>query len=621
MGLKDASEHELDELDIRDVLVHLFYETHYAGRINRVWKAFADYFAAQSGGSATVFLYNPSSACYGFHVSSNHDLARRLESVSFTKETLQNLLQGEAFARLKNGDGVVPDGVIGEAHAGYLWPLSGRGGSALGVFILIAPAERWSKKALDRVTRIIDECGKMLFQVEKLINAANAGKRYRHLFDVTRKVHSTMDEQEILDEVLRSLNTLYPDFQIRLLSMEDVLAASLESQAASEAFLSGKVRFERSETHARMYAPLSGRQGVYGVLEMTAPDTGPFPDDESEFIALLASTAGHAFENARLYQQSQQSISDLRLLNRTSQRLNANLRFEDTVDYLIGQMLKDFNADEAGFLLVKNDGEPEVYPKSTPYFHTEDGRTLVQSIAQQLKAKDEPVFLGDMQRETWGRNSAYRSFIAIPMHLDEALFGAAVALDKEAYHFSYDQFRLLQSIVQHSALALANARLREELEQRVITDYLTGLYTRSYFNRAVAASLSRDRCGVLLLIDIDDFKLINDTYGHSTGDRTLVAISDIIKRNIRKDDVACRWGGEELAVYMPSCELPSAKAVADRLVSAVKTLTSPSVTISCGLAGWRRDTPCGGLNDLFDRADKALYMAKKRGKNRVFLSE
>jgi diguanylate cyclase (GGDEF)-like protein len=162
--------------------------------------------------------------------------------------------------------------------------------------------------------------------------------------------------------------------------------------------------------------------------------------------------------------------------------------------------------------------------------------------------------------------------------------------------------------------------LREELESLVITDYLTKLYSRHYLDEQLQKSMQRDAFGTFILIDIDNFKEINDTYGHQTGDDVIIQVANIIKQNIRESDIGARWGGEELAVYLPKVGLTTGISIANRLAAKVRQETTPPVTISCGVSYWKKNRH-EEASDLFKRADEALYMAKRTGKNCVFVKD
>lgn len=217
-------------------------------------------------------------------------------------------------------------------------------------------------------------------------------------------------------------------------------------------------------------------------------------------------------------------------------------------------------------------------------------------------------------------NSVYRSMMSVPIVQRSEILGVAIVLHELPYFFSFDKFKLLQSLIYHSSLAFTNSILREELEKLVITDYLTKLYSRNYLEDCVHKSLETDAFGTFILIDIDDFKGINDTYGHQVGDEAIIQIANLIKENIRDNDIGARWGGEELAIYLPRVDLASGIAVAERLGKRVEQNSNPKITISCGVATWHKEFR-ETFQSLFHRADNALYAAKQSGKNQVIASE
>ena len=172
-------------------------------------------------------------------------------------------------------------------------------------------------------------------------------------------------------------------------------------------------------------------------------------------------------------------------------------------------------------------------------------------------------------------------------------------------------------------------RLTEELERvrdEVLTDPLTGLLNRRGFDRALSASLEASRCGLaplsLVMIDIDHFKRVNDTYGHVFGDRVLHGVAAAIRASIGRVEAAARYGGEEFAVVLPDCDLAAAQATAEQIRSAVERSrirkangdTIGNLTVSAGVATCR---PGEEALDLVERADKALYASKSAGRNRV----
>lgn len=182
------------------------------------------------------------------------------------------------------------------------------------------------------------------------------------------------------------------------------------------------------------------------------------------------------------------------------------------------------------------------------------------------------------------------------------------------------------SIAEQTALAIANVRLREALRKQSIIDPLTGLFNRRYLDETMRREISRsDRKQQplsIVLIDIDFFKSINDTYGHDGGDIALREVAGALRQNTRDSDVVCRYGGEELVVLLSECDLASAAARAETMREAIAALsiqhagqTLRVITASFGVATFPLHATSS--EDLFKKADAALYRAKQTGRNRV----
>ena len=171
---------------------------------------------------------------------------------------------------------------------------------------------------------------------------------------------------------------------------------------------------------------------------------------------------------------------------------------------------------------------------------------------------------------------------------------------------------------------VAEADLIENLTDAATLDGLTGLHVREMFDswleKAVAESKRYGDHLSLLMADIDDFKMINDTHGHQVGDDVLKKIGSDLMETLRSSDFAARYGGEELAAVLPHTRIYSAHTVAEKVRKTVSERFDGNlgVTISIGGACWRDDM--GGPEDLVAAADNALYAAKKAGKNCVFFN-
>ncbi|MES1193611.1 MAG: sensor domain-containing diguanylate cyclase [Solirubrobacterales bacterium] len=191
--------------------------------------------------------------------------------------------------------------------------------------------------------------------------------------------------------------------------------------------------------------------------------------------------------------------------------------------------------------------------------------------------------------------------------------------------FSPEEAQLIKRFASLAALAYDNARRRELLSEQARTDELTGLFNRRHFHERLAAELARAQRDVtsvgLVLLDVDDFKRVNDVYGHPVGDQVLVAFGEVLAAHVRAGDVVCRTGGEEFGVILPNADEREAAHCAERLVCAVReaawSIAGP-MTASAGVAV--APDHAGTVATLFKAADECLLKAKATGKDRVVLT-
>jgi diguanylate cyclase (GGDEF)-like protein len=202
----------------------------------------------------------------------------------------------------------------------------------------------------------------------------------------------------------------------------------------------------------------------------------------------------------------------------------------------------------------------------------------------------------------------------------EFLKEGAVDYLTKPIHFEEFRFRINR--------ALEEKRLKEA----AITDLKTQIFNHNYFEKRLSEELGRaTRYGhglSLIMLDLDDFKNYNDSYGHLAGDRVLKSVGSILKELTRDCDIPCRFGGEEFSIILPETNLAGALLVAERIRAAIESISfdieseeiGNCVTVSLGVASCAPDkTAKGGYqaNSIIEKADKALYVAKKSGKNRV----
>jgi len=204
-----------------------------------------------------------------------------------------------------------------------------------------------------------------------------------------------------------------------------------------------------------------------------------------------------------------------------------------------------------------------------------------------------------------------------------------IHLQKTAQQALQRRNRQLNTLVEQRTreLQVANSALQEkvrEIERIAEQDALTGVYNRHRFDRVLRQERERaSRYGTplsLIILDIDYFKQVNDRYGHTVGDRVLVAVAQHIQRSIREHDVLTRWGGEEFAIVAPDIPLEAARGLTEKLRGLLEQsvlVDDIGVTCSFGVAQFDGTED---VDSLIRRADRALYQAKEGGRNRVVLA-
>ena len=455
------------------------------------------------------------------------------------------------------------------------------------------------------------------------------------LYQLMSKIQASIDVNDVLHEIVTSIPSLYPYFSVELFLTVEPNATTpvkqlsfqeVEPSTSTKAYLEGRLIAEEvGEGDQRVTviaAPLLGKQGIYGVLQVTSEQPISLNQHEKDYISILADTAGTAFENAQLYQQSRNLIRELRLINEMARQLNKSLDLQEILDFVTEMMQATFDAEFCA-ILRKQPGEDkfDVLSSSVPAFNGTVVNALEKPFQQIMQSKQTLLLAQPGTGPLPFSLFSCCSLMGVPLVVEGEISGVLLVADSRYHFFSFDDYKLLEIFGQHASLAMTNAVLHNEMERMVITDNLTGLFTRRYLNERVRASLEKDSYGSLILIDIDYFKTVIDTFGHHVGDEVLIQVSDLIRHSIRDSDIAARWGGEELAVYLPRVDKETAHSVAERIRKCVEQETSPRVTISCGLAKWNRELDVNlSVEALFHQADIALYEAKNSGRNQVVLA-
>jgi diguanylate cyclase (GGDEF)-like protein len=337
---------------------------------------------------------------------------------------------------------------------------------------------------------------------------------------------------------------------------------------------------------------------------------------------------------SRARHQLQERVHDLEILTATARRLSASLQLEELVDAVAKETCNAIPEAEAVALVHRRSGGEsgfvlDGYDRSNDRFFRHaiaDGEGAAGWVMSKMQSRriDDLEAAEDLAMD---RTDGIRSWLGVPLMMYGGCEGVIAVQSTQSSAFRTDHQRLLESLGLQIAAALQNAHLYE----LAMVDGLTGLFMRRYFDARIEEEIERSKRYStpfsVLMMDVDDFKKLNDEHGHLIGDRVLRAIANCVKSQLRGVDTAARYGGEEIAVILPRSDMVAAYNVGERIRSAITELrittdSEPpkalSVTASFGVASYP-ESKAQSAEDLIRRADRALYRAKKTGKNRVEL--
>lgn len=321
----------------------------------------------------------------------------------------------------------------------------------------------------------------------------------------------------------------------------------------------------------------------------------------------------------RSYAQLDRKVRDLSLLYEVSEAMNEGDYSEGMLDRILRSAARGSGAD-FGLLMLQE--EQDVSP---PRIVTSFGVGRDEGPSGQNPHLEEVARAALSQDQTVVRKSELRrqsgGIVAVPL-LVQAKTAGVLALATERTSFEPEDVEMVEVLANQAARCVE----RSQLYAASITDGLTSLYVSRYFRHRIVEEMKsakryqRPLC--VMMVDIDFFKKVNDTYGHQAGDDVLRVVARCILQTVREGiDIACRYGGEEFAVILPETDKDGAVTVAERLRVLIEEQVVSSggddiqVTVSIGLSSFPEDSE--EIRDLIEKADQALYKAKRSGRNQV----
>ena len=254
-----------------------------------------------------------------------------------------------------------------------------------------------------------------------------------------------------------------------------------------------------------------------------------------------------------------------------------------------------------------------------------------EGIIGKVFTTGEPAWIPDVRSSPeflhyGGRRTDVRSFMCVPLVSKGKNIGVLMLNHAEPNAFEPGLLPLMRVLASYLAIAIENAEMFGLVKSLSEKDSLTLLYNHGAFHEKLAIELERAnryvRPVAVIILDLDNFKEINDRYGHTTGDRVLTLVAGALGAHLRKTDIAARYGGDEFAVILPETDLTSAAVIAERISEGISSVrleiggeTVISFTASVGYASCAHDAP--GRGEILETADRLMYESKRRGRGGV----
>lgn len=377
---------------------------------------------------------------------------------------------------------------------------------------------------------------------------------------------------------------------------------------------------------------------LIGYLTLDSRTVGAFRAEHATQAQALASQAAIAIENARLYQSAKEAASRRTVLHRVSQEILAASLEPEQVYQAIHRAAEQLMIAQA-FVIVIFDEAADAF--EAVYLVDRGGRypsehvPKGQGLVSQVVASGKTLNIANLDNFDasgavhFGDPDHVRSILAVPLWLGGKIMGMISAQSYLPDAYTLEEQSLLELLAAHAAVALDNARLFREVQRLAITDPLTGPYNRRGLFEMGQREIERyrrfGRPLSIIILDIDHFKEINDSFGHAIGDQVLRGLAYCIRQHIREVDSLGRYGGEEFVILLPETPREAAAQAAERLrlqiaSSPIQTTNGVlTITVSLGVAQFNEKT--ADLDALIDRADAAMYAAKQSGRNRVVVGD
>ena len=458
-------------------------------------------------------------------------------------------------------------------------------------------------------------CREISNRLDCLIGSDNAylilsdGKKDLNVFSAGRKITLNEEKQKIFSAILQRSRS-----EIVRSENQDM---TLFKKTLGESFLS---------------IPLNAETANPGIIIFSFKTPHAFSSEEVDFCQQSASQISLIILKTKGLETARQKTEELSSLRATIADITSELELEKLLHTLLERAIKLMKADGGDFCMVDEETgglkvvtsiniDKEYIGTQIPYGEGASGKVLASK--KTLSIEDYSSWTGRLKILN---ESPLRSTVVLPLMKGDKVLGTLGIFHSIAdQQFTSEDLHMLSLFAQHASIAMENALLFEKVQIMARIDELTGLFNRRAFKDMGDYEVNRAMRLLhpisLAMIDLDDFKQVNDQFGHQVGDEVLREIARICRGKLRNIDIMGRYGGDEMVILMPETDEENAYIAMDRLRKVIEDTpikvreNITHITMSIGLTSYNENPPT--LDGIMDQADSSLYAAKKDGKNCV----